>query len=73
MFHCSIAQFCYNSIYDYRILLLAAVSIIFPLNCNALSGMIQKGITFDHDFYVVAGKQWRTENAYAGNQHNIFI
>ena len=33
-----------------------------------------KGMTFDHDFYVVVGgKQCRTENAYAGHQHNIFI
>ena len=28
-------------------------------------------MTFDHDFYVVVGKQCRTENAYAGHQHNI--
>ena len=36
--------------------------------------MEQKGMTFDHDFYVVVGKQCRTENAYAaGHQHNIFI
>ena len=35
--------------------------------------MEQKGMTFDHDFYVVFGKQCRTENAYAGHQHNIFI
>ena len=33
--------------------------------------MIQEGMTFDHNFYVVVGKQWRTENAYAGHQHNI--
>ena len=32
-----------------------------------------KGMTLDHDFYVVVGKQWRTENAYTGHQHNIFI
>ena len=25
------------------------------------------------DFYVVVGKRCRTENAYAGHQHNIFI
>ena len=37
------------------------------------SGMEQKGMTFDHDFYVVVGKQCRTENVYAGHQHNIFI
>ena len=35
--------------------------------------MIQKGTTFDHDFYVVVCKQCRTENAYVGHQHNIFI
>ena len=35
--------------------------------------MIQEGTTFDHDFYVVVDKQCRTENAYAGHQHNIFI
>ena len=28
--------------------------------------MEQKGMTFDHDFYVVVGKQCSTENAYAG-------
>ena len=33
--------------------------------------MIQEGITFDHNFYVVVGKQWRTENVYTGHQHNI--
>ena len=35
--------------------------------------MEQKGMTFAHDLYVVVGKQSRTENAYAGHQHNIFI
>ena len=35
--------------------------------------MDRKGTTFDHDFYVVVGKQRRKENAYAGHQHNIFI
>ena len=30
-------------------------------------------MTLDHDFYVVVGKQCRTENLYAGHQHNIFI
>ena len=34
--------------------------------------MIQEGTTFDHDFYVVVGKQCRTENAYVGHQYNIF-
>ena len=34
-------------------------------------GMDQKGTTFDHDFYVFVVKQCRTENAYAGHQHNI--
>ena len=29
--------------------------------------MEQKGMTFDHDFYVGVGKQCRTENAYAGH------
>jgi hypothetical protein len=33
--------------------------------------MKQKGMTFDHDFYVVVGKQCRSENAYTGHQHNI--
>ena len=33
--------------------------------------MDQKGTTFDHDFYVVVGKQCcTTESAYAGYQHN---
>ena len=36
------------------------------------NAMEQKGMTFDHDFYVV-GKQCRTENAYAAHKHNIFI
>ena len=40
---------------------------------NTLKKMEQKGMTFDHDFYVVVGKQCCTENAYAGHQHNIFI
>ena len=31
--------------------------------------MDQKGTTFDHDLYVVVGKQCRTENAYAGHEH----
>ena len=35
--------------------------------------MEKKGMTFDHDFYVVVGKQCHTENAYAVHQHNIFI
>ena len=42
-------------------------------NCLLISLMIQEGTTFDHDFYVVVGKQCRTENAYVGHQHNIFI
>ena len=33
--------------------------------------MEQKGMTFDHDFYVVVGKQCRTENVYEGHQLNI--
>ena len=35
--------------------------------------MDQKGTILDHDFYVVVGKQCRTESAYADHQHNIFI
>ena len=35
--------------------------------------MCQIGSTLDHDFYVVVGKQCRTENAKVGHQHNIFI
>ena len=35
--------------------------------------MEQKGMTFDHDIYVVIGKQCHTENAYTGHQQNIFI
>ena len=34
--------------------------------------MEQKGMTFDHDFEVVVGKQCCSENVYAGHQHNIF-
>ena len=30
-------------------------------------------MTFDHDFYVVVGKQCRTENAYAGHQQKISL
>ena len=36
-------------------------------------GMRQKGIDFNHDFYVVVGKQCRTENAYTGHKYKIFI
>ena len=39
----------------------------------ALWRMRQKGIDLNHDFYVVVEKQCRTENAYTGHQHNIFI
>ena len=42
-------------------------------NQNALNQICQKGNTFDHDFYVAVDKQCRTENVYAGHQHNIFI
>ena len=34
----------------------------FQHNCSWLNKMIQKGTTFDHDFYVIVGKQCRTEN-----------
>ena len=44
-----------------------------PLEFFLFQMMELKGMTFDHDFYVVVGKQCRTENAYAGHQHNIFI
>ena len=40
---------------------------------DPIEKMIQEGMTFDRDFYVVVGKQCRTENANAGHQHNIFI
>jgi hypothetical protein len=33
----------------------------------------QKGMTFDHDFYVVVGKQCRTENVYAAHKHKLLI
>ena len=32
-----------------------------------------KGMTLGHDFYVVVGKQCRTENALTGHQYNIFM
>ena len=32
--------------------------------------MEQKGMTFDHDFHVVVGKQCRTEKAYAAQVAN---
>ena len=35
--------------------------------------MRQKGIDLNHGFYIVVGKQCRTENAYTGHQHNVFI
>ena len=38
-----------------------------------LETMEMKGMTFDHDFYDVVGKQCSTENVYAGHQQNIFI
>ena len=31
------------------------------------------GMHLNHDFYVVVGNKYRTENAWAGHQHNIFI
>ena len=33
----------------------------------------QKGMHLNHDFYIIVGKQSRTENAYTGHQYNIFI
>ena len=36
-----------------------------------LTKIFQKGIDLNHDFYVVVGKQYRTENVYTGHQHNI--
>ena len=30
-------------------------------------------MTFDHNFYVVVGKQCRTENEYTGHQQNTYI
>ena len=35
--------------------------------------MDQKGMNFDHNFYVVVGKQRCTENAYTGHQYNVFF
>ena len=32
----------------------------------------EKIMHLNHDFYVVIGKQCRTENAYTGHQYNIF-
>ena len=41
---------------------------------NSITGQIrQKDIDLNHDFYVIVGKQCRTENAYTGHQYNIFI
>ena len=40
---------------------------------DILNWIHQKGIDLNHDFYIVFGKQYRTENAYTGQQHNIFI
>ena len=45
-----------------------SISIIFFFNI-----MRQKGIDLNQDFYVVVGKQWRTENAYTGELYDIFI
>ena len=37
-------------------------------------GMMElKGMTLDHNFYVVVSKKCRTENALTGHQYNIFI
>ena len=41
---------------------------------SIISEMIeQKGMHLNHEFYVVVGKQCRTENALTGHQYNIFI
>ena len=32
-----------------------------------------KGMHLNHDIYAIVGKQCRTEKAYTGHQHNIFI
>ena len=50
------------------------VATMFSSNKNSLSFQIhQKGMHFNHDFYVVVGKQCCKENAYTGHQYNIFI
>ena len=35
--------------------------------------MIQKGTTFDHDFYVVVGKQWVTNTISSYKLTNVFF
>jgi hypothetical protein len=32
-----------------------------------------KGMTFDHDFYVVVGEKFGRENSYAGEQQKLFL
>ena len=38
---------------------------------NKCKGIEQKGMHLNNDFYVVVGKQCRTENKYTGHQYNI--
>ena len=40
---------------------------------NTYISMRQKGIDLNHNFYVVVGKQCRTENVHTGHQYNTFI
>ena len=49
------------------------LQIVFYSALSSKYVMCQKGIDLNHDFYVVVGKQCRTENVNTGNQHNIFI
>ena len=49
------------------------ISYINSKHPHKLIRMELKGMTFEHDFFVVVGKHCRTENVYAGHQHNIFI
>ena len=38
-----------------------------------MSMMRQKGIDLNNDFYVVVGKQYRTENEYTGHTNTIYL
>ena len=52
---------------------LLVLKFVFTFLPNLIITMEQKGMIFDHDFYVVVGKQCCTENVYAGHQHNIYL
>ena len=62
----------FEEISKFSIILLRIMDVEVSFIKNVSSSSFE-GMTFDHDFYFVVGKQCRTVNAYAGHQHNIFI